>query len=407
MRSFRERFEALTSQESRPVTRVSVGIPIDQIEPGTIRRNSAGECFVVEVARADERLASLRGRDALRSSIFFGPGNDAVRSDDLLFLDTETTGLAGGTGTHAFLVGIGFFEGDRFVLRQYFMRSPAEERAVLEELRELFERFRILVTFNGKSFDWPLIDTRFLLHGYRLDFSFDHLDLLHPARRIWKHRLASCSLTSLEQGVFGVYRTGDVPGYLIPQLYFDYLRDGDARRLSSVFSHNREDIVTLAGLMELLISAETDPFVGLSHAEDQIGLGLALIAAGATDAGYQTLARALSASQLRPDVRKRGEIELWRVMKRRGNLEDGIEMLEVMCQAASRSATLDLFPFVELAKYYEHAAREFNEAERVVEHALRLLDLRGQSVGRAELAHRLNRIRRKRASLSAPAAQTF
>ncbi len=381
-------------------------MPIEQIEPGAIRRNSAGECYVVEANRFDNRLASLRSRDVLRSSIFFGPGHVPVRANDLLFLDTETTGLAGGTGTHAFLVGLGFFEGDNFVLQQYFMRTPAEERALLEELRTLFERFRLLVTFNGKSFDWPLIDTRFLIHGYRHEFGFDHLDLLHPARRIWKHRLASCSLTSLEQGVFGVYRSGDVPGYLIPQLYFDYLRDGDARRLSSVFSHNREDIVTLAGLLDLLISAENDPFSNLSHAEDQVGLGLALIAAGATDAGYRTLARALTTDRLRPDVRKRGEIELWRLMKRHGHSGDGVEMLEVMCEVAGHAGTLDLFPFIELAKYYEHVARNYLDAERVVERALRLLDLRRQPAGRDELVHRLNRIRRKRVALAASTDRT-
>lgn len=396
IRSFRERYSALKTERERRVDLHRNATPIDQLEPGRVVRNERGSVFVSEYLRRETSLQSLAARDEIRSTaLLTSDRGSQVLPTDLLFLDTETTGLAGGTGTHAFLVGLGFFDGSEFVLRQFFMRSPADELALLEELRALLERFRVLVTFNGKSFDWPLIDTRFVLHGYRLKFDFDHLDLLHPARRIWKHRLSSCSLTSLEQGVFGISREGDVPGYLIPQIYFDYLRDGDARRLQPVFFHNREDIVTLARLLDVLLRAEVDPDAFLDHAEDRIGMGLALLSSGQTHLGYRTLASALSTTELRESVRRRGEIELWRLMKRSGQAREGVSMLEAMCATASRAATFDLFPFVELAKYEEHVAHDFDAAEKIVERALRMLDLYGERHGRDELTHRLRRIRRK------------
>jgi uncharacterized protein YprB with RNaseH-like and TPR domain len=399
VRSFRERYSALRSQSEHREERPSWGVPIEQVESGCFKTNDAGQVFVTESCRHDPHLLALSTRAALESRLYLPFLRDSmVAPHDVLFLDTETTGLAGGTGTHAFLVGIGFFDGAGLTLRQYFMRSPAEEIALLEELRHLIQGCRLLVTFNGKSFDWPLLDTRFLIHGYRLSFTFDHLDLLHPARRIWKHRLSSCSLTSLEQGVFGAWRNGDVPGYLIPQLYFDYLRDGDARRLSPVFSHNREDIVTLARLMEVMLAAEHAPDDHLPHAEDRVGIGLALIAAGEIDRGFSTLTSALASNSLSRPVRRRGEIELWRVLKRYGRMHEGVGLLESLCHDSSRSRTPDLYPFVELAKYYEHVAHDLDSAGEVVERAVRLVDLHGSIPGRAELIHRLRRIRRKQFS---------
>ncbi len=402
MRSFRERYAALNREVERHDDHRATVIPIEALETGFLLRNDSGSIFVAENRRADPHVFQLMGRTELRSPLFLSHiRHESLAPSDLLFLDTETTGLAGGTGTHAFLVGIGYIEDGSLVLRQYFMRSPAEEIALLEELRELFTRFRLLVTFNGKSFDWPLIDTRFVLHGYRLEFGFDHLDLLHPSRRIWKHRLASCSLTSLEQGVFDIWREGDVPGYLIPHLYFDYLRDGDASRLRPVFHHNREDIVTLVRLLEILLQAEESPEAGLHHDEDLAGLGLSLVAAGDDVRGYQALSTALAGGTLPWAVRRRAEIELWRLMKRRGLMPDGVAMLEDMCNETVRTDPVDLFPFIELAKFFEHSAHDYEKAEAIIERALRIVELRNLHGLREDLLHRLRRVRRKRAMASA------
>jgi len=165
-----------------------------------------------------------------------------------LFLDTETNGLSGGTGTFAFLVGVGFIEDDTFVVQQFFLRHPGEEPAMLTALVPLLERFDTFVTFNGKSFDIPLLETRFVLARRPLDLRRrPHFDLLHPARRIWRWRLTQCDLGTLERQVLGVRRAAeDVPGWLVPRYYNEYLRTGNAAPLRGVFYHNRQDIVALA-----------------------------------------------------------------------------------------------------------------------------------------------------------------
>ncbi|HEX7103715.1 MAG TPA: ribonuclease H-like domain-containing protein [Nitrolancea sp.] len=400
MRSFRERYAALNPENRTPVAKPVRGVPIEAIESGTFRHNLAGDVFVCETRHVDARLNSLRERGAVASRLHFTQSlNGGIGPTDLLFLDTETTGLAGGTGTNAFLIGVGYFDGGTFTLQQFFMRSPAEERSMLEELRFLFSSFPVLVTFNGKSFDWPLLDTRYLMHGYRLDFNFTHLDLLHPARRIWKHRLPSCSLTSLEQEIYGIERVGDVPGYLIPQLYFDYLRDGDARRLRSVFSHNRADIVTLARLLETLLQVETEPDTALTHVEDRIGLALAFLAAGEFERARQMLTDALPADGLNPALRRRAQKELWLLLRRSGCAHEGLTLLESMCVETIASLQIDLFPYLELAKYFEHVARDYRAAERIVERALRALDLAGRRTERSDLIYRLNRIQRKQRTI--------
>jgi hypothetical protein len=168
------------------------------------------------------------------------------------FLDTETTGLAGGTGTAAFLVGVGFVAEERFVVQQYLMRDYDEEAAQLRGLSELLASFPYLVTYNGKAFDVPLLEAR-----YRLDrqafpaAGAQHLDLLPPARRLWKLRLESCRLQSLEAALLGVRRTGDVPGEEIPRIYFDYVRSRDASGIARVLEHNRMDVLSLAALSAL------------------------------------------------------------------------------------------------------------------------------------------------------------
>lgn len=355
-----------------------------------------GEIFVSEQVRDDPALRRLLDLAPLTPSLFL-PEAPSLHPEEIVFLDTETTGLAGGTGTHAFLIGLGHFDGDRFRLRQFFMQSPAEERALLAVLREVLADFRLLVTFNGRTFDWPLIETRFILHGFRPQFDFAHLDVLHPARRVWRHRLERYSLDHLETHLFGVQRTNDVPGWLIPQMYFDYLRDGDARRMRSVFAHNREDIASMVRLTDLLLRAADGPEDALQHPADRAGLALLLLQRGELMRGIDLLASALEHDDLTPELRRRGEIELTRWLKRLDRTAEAVPLWRKMCERAARRRPLDLFPFVELAKYYEHCARDLTAAEQTVERALRLMELRGEYDGKASLLHRLERIRTKQA----------
>jgi uncharacterized protein len=175
-------------------------------------------------------------------------------SQHLLFIDLETTGLTGGAGTYAFLVGCAWFEPPFFRTRQFFLSSYSGERALLDALAQLASGVGGIVSFNGKSFDLPLIETRYLFHRLATPFAgLPHVDMLHPARRLWRGEedeaagtTGSCRLGVLEQALCGVTRDGDVPGFEIPARYFNYVRSGDARPLERVFEHNRLDLISLA-----------------------------------------------------------------------------------------------------------------------------------------------------------------
>ena len=158
---------------------------------------------------------------------------------ETLFLDTETSGLAGGTGTFAFLVGLGRVEGEAFRVTQFLLRNPAGERAMLTAIREMAgDRPAPLVTYNGSSFDLPLLETRFALGGVPNPFADSpHLDLLHPARTLFKPRHESARLFHLEGEVLGVERDDDIPGSLIPQVFFEFLRRGHHPAMESVVAH--------------------------------------------------------------------------------------------------------------------------------------------------------------------------
>src|SRR5271163_5149882 len=172
-----------------------------------------------------------------------------------LFLDTETTGLAGGTGTYPFLVGIAWWDAGGLEVEQFFMREHSEEHSLLVALAERMAERRVLVTFNGKSFDWPLLENRFTMtRSISTPRLAAHLDLLHPARALWKLRLGSVRLVDLERDVLdapklGWHREEDVLSSLIPQHYFDYLRGGPAAPLAAVVRHNQMDLRGLAAIM--------------------------------------------------------------------------------------------------------------------------------------------------------------
>jgi uncharacterized protein YprB with RNaseH-like and TPR domain len=168
---------------------------------------------------------------------------------DTLFLDIETTGTAGGTGTYAFLVGLGFVEDGFFQVRQFFLHDLAQESAFLEAVQEFTGRFRYLVTYNGKSFDSQILKTRYTMH--RKDDPLQgkpHVDMLFIARRLWKKRFRECDLMNLERQLLNFYRVDDIPGYLIPSAYTDYLRFARANLIQKVIHHNQWDIVSLAVL---------------------------------------------------------------------------------------------------------------------------------------------------------------
>lgn len=319
--------------------------------------------------------------DAMRD--IFG---EQLRSTDAkrwVFLDTETTGLAGGTGTCAFLVGIGTVEDSGFRVRLYFMRDFDEEHAMLDALARTLAQYDTVITFNGKAFDVPLLETRYRLKRLRNPFrDMDHVDLLHPARRLWKERLGSCRLTNLESHVLGVERQGDIPGALIPQCYFGYLRSGDGSKLAAVFHHNVLDIVSLACINSVLLAILASPNrAGLRHGQDIHGLARWL-----TKLGKEGQALALYRTAIRSRLPRRDLFAaLWeaaQLERRAGRHEEQVQLLRDLTRASTlhRAAA-----FVELAKHYEHRLKDYALALKMTRNALR-------HAPSEELCHRERRI---------------
>jgi len=321
---------------------------------------------------------------------------------NLVFLDTETTGLMGGTGTNVFLVGTGYFDLDGFHLAQYFMRDPGQEPAMLAGLEQLLARFNVIVTFNGKTFDLPLLNTRCTLNGFSSPFStFDHLDLLHLARKLWRDRLPSRALGELEKEIVRFYRSGeDIPGWMIPELYFNYLRTGDARPLGGVFYHNAMDILSLAALFNHVAALLTQPDRLLVSTEGA-GLDLAAIARLYESLGWLERAAELYESSLDHGLPAEfffKTIERYASMERRqGRWEQAVHLWERAAEHGQLEAC------IELAKYYEHRARDYDLALHWVQRAIELTPsaLRFEYARRDmlnELKQRSERLHKKRRS---------
>jgi uncharacterized protein YprB with RNaseH-like and TPR domain len=320
-----------------------------------------------------------------------------------VFLDTETTGLSLGAGTYVFLVGAGYIEDGSFVVRQFFLRSPGEEASFLTSLDEFLRRFSVLVTFNGKAFDWPLLENRFVGHrAFRRPPLVDpaHIDLLHPARRVWRRRLESCALTSLESAIMGLKRSeDDVPGWMIPSLYFAYLRSGDSTALRRVFYHNLHDILSLAALAVHLDGIVADPMGGaVRHPSDFLCLARQYDLAGDSGRAIACLEAALELNAQGVD-RSDALIRLAGIQKRERRWDAALLLWDRLLEEGTEAA---LFALVERAKYYEHVERDFLEALDDVQKALQLAEIAGLSAGAdlRDLEHRrgrlLNRVYRER-----------
>jgi uncharacterized protein YprB with RNaseH-like and TPR domain len=309
-------------------------------------------------------------------------------AEGLLFLDTETTGLAGGTGTYAFLVGVAMVQGARIAVHQYFMRDFDDEPALLAALEPLLSRASAVVTFNGAGFDLPLLETRFVLARRRWPSALPHLDLLRPARRVWTGWLTDCRLSTLESAVLGHTREDDVPGAFIPLIYFDYLRSRRAAPLRRVFEHNRADVLTLVALVgwfgrALAEGAGLCPeeLAGLGRLWEPVDLERAL-----------GCYRAALAGGLPGPIARWARLRLAWWEKRAARWDAA----RTLWEAARDHEVFDPRPWEELAKYHEHRARDLTAARTIVEDALGLARAAGAASRVLEaFAYRLERLNRR------------
>ena len=312
------------------------------------------------------------------------------------FLDTETTGLAGGSGTCAFLIGVGSIDCEGFRVRQFFMRDYCEEASVLYSLAAHLARFDVLITYNGRSFDQPLLETRYTMCRSRHPFaSMEHLDLLYGARRLYKLRLESCRLVNLEYQILGLEREADVPGELIPYFYFEYLRTRQAFRLIPVFHHNVLDIVTLACLTGLIPAAFRDPAgIQARHGADLLGLARWLQVTGRLEEAHSLMRRAVDMGL--PDR------HLFAALFEAGTIEKKLGLADA---ALATFSDLSLSPnpfqvraYEELSKHYEHRARNHRMALECTRAARAIADSEA-------LASRQHRLEAKCAKVSRPKAK--
>ena len=403
MPSLSDRLKSLgvkVGPQDLPPPTLSQRYPIETVLPGRLLDTSAGQAYLVEqVFAADyqhgyETLLCEAPLDTLSRWI----GEERIPSLDrseFAFIDTETSGLAGGTGTFAFLIGAGRFEGQTFHLTQFFMRDPTEEPALLSAFEAFLAPCKALVTFNGKAFDAPLVNTRFGMAGWRSPLSdLAHVDLLHLSRRLWRDRLPSRTLGNLEVQILRTTRTEDeVPGWMIPQLYFDYLRTGDARSMKSVFYHNAMDVVSLAALFKRISLILADPQHPVLESSDRAALGRLFEELGETDQAIQLYEISLN-SGLPEDLFWDTLQRLALVHKRRGAYEQALPLWE---KAAKNR---QVFACIELAKAYEHIFQDFPQALEWTRQGLDIVNAQDyprheQAVWLPELEHRLERLLRK------------
>jgi uncharacterized protein YprB with RNaseH-like and TPR domain len=401
------RADARVERESGYFERV-VSFPIATSPPGRVEDLLAGEIVETSFGRhfetsklyaRHERHGSYEISDleTLPADLLMALSDGAIADTHprkWAFLDTETTGLAGGSGTCAFLIGLGSIEDDGFRVRQFFMRDHSEEASALDSLSLHLARFDVLVTYNGRSYDQPLLETRYTMCRARHPFGrMEHLDLLYGARRLFKLRLENCRLVNLETQILGVERHGDIPGEMIPYCYFEYLRTKRGHRLVGVFEHNVLDIVSLACLTGVIPEAFRDPQnAHARHGIDLLGLARWLQVSGRLEEAHKLMRRAVGMGL--PDS------QLFRTLFEAGCIEKKLGWADAAVSTyvdltMSRNA-YQVRAWEELAKHYEHKEKNAGMALECVRAARCVADSEGLAARQARLERKASGVRLQR-----------
>ena len=400
----RRRLRRLGRRRSAPRRqRHAASIPAADLPPGEVIETPHGETYrMVQTYAMNHKHGDgsigdlLQHGSQLAAEIAGQSGLGDFPLEQLAFLDTETTGLAGGAGTLVFLVGVGTFVDNTFRLRQYFLRDPAEEAALLTALQEDLEAARGFVTFNGRAFDIPLLEMRYVM-GLQRQWSLGavpHFDLLFPARRLWQRLLPDCTLGTVEREICGVERTGeDVPGSEIPALYLEFLRTGDGAQMERVVYHNLVDVLSLVTLASQILARHSPGDLDALSAPEALAVARWHQRAGRSQHAGKAYARAhaKSAHSFRLEVLRYQTIYL----KREGRHEEALDAWRLWHEMKPE----DPRPSVELAKYYEWKVKDLEQAQQWANSALVSLshwaaDWR-RDQARDEIQHRLQRLARK------------
>lgn len=328
---------------------------------------------------------------AILGEIFGSEFPPGIRMQDMLFLDTETTGLSRGAGTVAFLAGVGYFTDRHFVIEQYLMRDYDEETFLLSHIDRLLRSFPVLATFNGRTFDIPVLQNRLLLNRFGSRLTGLHADVLYPSRRIWKLRLGQCTLQKLEESILGVSREDDLPGEEIPQTYFRYLKNRDFEPVRRIMVHNRQDILSLAQLFFFLCRLHAKPETA-SAPEDLFSLARVL-----HKRGEPRKAKKCFRLSARDGFRKPAFHALAEQEKREGHADRALKLYTAMLSRGEDTVNV----CVALAKLYEHQMKDVKQALFYTRQALLILAEPGLPLDetvqsrRNALQYRYVRLRRK------------
>ncbi len=397
-----------TGVDPRAVGEVLGGVPIDtpagpclaidrRYEAGRWHgRVRVGDCVV----RDGESLCLLDRR--------LPPPEAPGGPSRVVFLDLETTGLSGGAGTVAFLVGCGWFDDDAFEVRQFLLTSFAAERALLAAVATLVEPVTLVVTYNGKTFDLPVMETRWLFH--RMETPFEgkrHFDMLHPARRLWREprpdgawrEEGGCSLGALERRLVGFERVGDVPGFEIPSRYFQFLRTGDARPLEAVLEHNRLDLISLAAVVARGTALVEGGVAACADARETLALGKVLERAGRLEAAGECYAQAAAGRS--PAVRADAWFRMAVLLRREGRFDQAAEAWGRIAALKGAGPALEAQrrrALEALAIHHEHRANDLDAARMF---ALEALETDDRPQWQAAVRYRLDRLDRKLARVHA------
>jgi len=328
-----------------------------------------------------------------RETVMLMQGEDmpeCFQEEKILYLDTETTGLAG-AGTVAFEVGLGWLAADGFHVRQLVMRDYPEEKFLLEEIIRVAEGFDVICTFNGKTFDLPLLRNRFIMNRIRTDvLDKPHIDLLHIARRVWKLRLRKCNMTNLEEALLGIPRVDDLPGAMVPERFFSYLKTGDFHLLDDVLEHNEQDIVSLQNLLCHMCCMYENP-EQLRFDEDVYSMGVALDRFRHTEEARRCYRLAGGA------MHAQGQQRLAASYRKSGERQEAAAVWQEMIRLREGGVT----PYIELAKHYEHQEKDIPAALDMVRRAISMMseptlfDEASVQDTRNALQYRYDRLKRK------------